>query len=70
MIKCGNLLKLPILLVTTWHLGENLRSCVLKEEKVRLVTKWTLTATGEERSEHADLIVTNTSVLSKGRGQD
>lgn len=38
--------------------------------KVRLVTKWTFPATGEERREHADLIVANTSTLSKGRGQD
>lgn len=32
--------------------------------------KMDVSATGEEWSEHADLIVANTSVLSKGRGQD
>lgn len=30
----------------------------------------TFSATGEEWREHADLIVANTSVFSKGRGQD
>lgn len=46
----------------------------LKEKKVRLVTKWTLSATREEWvwgwGGLADLMVANTSVPSKGRGQD